>query len=260
MITATEMQKVKHVQASTPIYFTNEHGRFKMLNGNRQLNEGKINRIIREISEGNDMLRYYPIQVKESGDRLEILDGQHRFFICRKLNRPVFYILVKEEKSMADIAKINSNVEKWKNSDFIYCYSQQGNEHYKRLQEFVDTYNINIGTSINLLQTGHPGNDGSGSNNRHEFAHGLFTCNFLKEAIELAEHCKKFQPFEYWRDRGFIIAVHKIKEAGLVSLDELLVNCKKYPELLMKQHSPKEYIYMLEQVYNSRKQKRVVII
>lgn len=251
---------MKHVQASTEVFFTNEHARFKMLNGNRQLNEGKINRIIREINEGNDMLRYYPIQVKENGDRLEILDGQHRFFICRKLNRPVFYILVKEEKSMADIAKINSNVEKWKNSDFIYCYSQQGNKNYEQLQAFIDDYGINIGTSSKLLQFGKPGSDGSSDSNKEEFAKGLFVCNYLAEARELANECKAFEPFEWWRDRGFIIAIHKIKEAGLVSLDELRAACKKYPELMVKQHTYKEYTYMLEQVFNTRKQKRVVIV
>lgn len=251
---------MKHTEASTLIFFTNEHARFKMLDGNRQLNNGKINRIIREINEGNDMLRYYPIQCKENKDRLEILDGQHRFFICRKLNRPVFYILVKEDKSMADIAKVNSNVEKWKNSDFIYCYVQQGNEHYKNLQDFVEKYGINIGTSIKLLRYGFPGNEGSSDISKDEFVQGLFTCNFLNEAIQLAEDCKKFQPFDCWKDRGFVIAIYKIKKAGLVSLDELIASCKKYPELMAKQLSYKEYIYMLEQVYNSRKQKRVVII
>lgn len=251
---------MKHTEASLPIFFTTEHARFKMLNGNRKLNEGKINRIIREINDGNDMLRYYPIQVKENGDRLEILDGQHRFFICRKLKRPVFYILIKEEKSMADIAKVNSNVEKWKNSDFIYCYSQQDNKNYQQLQTFVEQYGINIGTSIKLLQLGQPGNEGSNGRVKDDFVQGLFTCNFLKEATELAEDCKAFQPFEFWKDRGFVIAVHKIKQANLVSLDELRASCKKYPELMSKQLSYKEYIYMLEQVFNSRKQKRVVII
>ena len=251
---------MKHLEASTPIFFTNEHARFKMLNGNRQLNNGKINRIIKEINKGNDMLRYYPIQVKENGDRLEILDGQHRFFICRKLKRAVFYILVNEEKSMADIAKVNSNVEKWKPSDFVFCYVQQGNIHYQQLADFIDTYGINIGTSTKLLQHGHPGTEGSFNKGSDEFVQGLFTSNFLEAATALAENCKAFLPFQYWKDRSFIVAIHKIKKAALVPFAELVVACQKYPELMDKHHSYKEYIYMLEQVYNSRKQKRVVIV
>jgi hypothetical protein len=79
-----------HTEASLQIFFTNEYSRFRMINGNRQLNEAKINRIIKEISNGNDMRKYYPIQVKENGDRLDILDGQHRFYIARHFKSPVF--------------------------------------------------------------------------------------------------------------------------------------------------------------------------
>lgn len=92
-----------------------------MINGNwpkRQKNQQDHWRDI----EWHDMLRYYPGQVKENNQRLEIMDGQHSFWISRKLGRPVYYILVTEEKSMQEIAKINSNVEKWKGEDFSNCY------------------------------------------------------------------------------------------------------------------------------------------
>ena len=102
---------MQHTEASIKLYFTREYARFRMVNGNRQLNDRKINRIMREMADGNDMMRYYPIQVQENKDRLDILDGQHRFWICRHLKRPVYYILVSEEKTMPQIAKVNSNVE-----------------------------------------------------------------------------------------------------------------------------------------------------
>ena len=135
---------MQHTEASVQIHFTNEYARFNMINGNRQLNERKINKIIKEIDNGNDMLRYYPIQVKENKERLDILDGQHRFWISKKLGRPVFYILVQEEKSMPDIAKINSNVEKWKNDDYINCYVQHGIEDYTILRDFFEKYNVSL--------------------------------------------------------------------------------------------------------------------
>lgn len=251
---------MQHTESSMPVYFTSEYARFKMLDGNRQLNEGKINRIIKSITNGNDMLRYYPIQVKENKTRLEILDGQHRYFICRRLKKPVYYIIVQEEKSMADIARVNTNVEKWSNKNFIYCYAQQGNINYQQLQDFYNQYEINVGTSINLLSYGQPGTEGTNRTTKEQFEDGLFECKFLQTATELADSCKLFAPFPYWRDRGFVIAIYKIKKAGLVEIPDLVASAKKYPELLDKQNSYKDYIYCLEQLFNARKQKRTVII
>ena len=91
---------MKHVPSSIIINFSTDYSKFRMINGNRMLNNSKINRIIEQIKSGNNMLRYYPIQVQENGDRLDILDGQHRFYICRKLQCPVHYILVNEQKSL----------------------------------------------------------------------------------------------------------------------------------------------------------------
>lgn len=118
-----------HHVSTVQVFMTEEYNNFSMINGNRPLNERKIKRIISEIESGNDMLKYSPIQVRVCDDKLMILDGQHRFFISKKLNRPVYYILVLEDKTMQDIAKINSNVEKWTDENFINCYLTTGNKN-----------------------------------------------------------------------------------------------------------------------------------
>lgn len=248
---------MNHIEASLQIFFTTDYARFKMIEGNRQLNEAKIKKIINAIEDGNDMLRYYPIQVIEKKNRLEILDGQHRFYICRKLQVPVFYIMVKEDKKMTEIARVNSAVEKWKNSDFINCYVQQGNKQYETLQNFMDTYGFNVGVSVKLLSKAAP--DSSGESGKESFEHGLFEVKHLEAAEELAKLCHSFTGFQFIKDRGFIAAIHRVKAAKLVSIDELIAAHKKYPELLMKHSTAKEYIYNLEQLYNHRKQKRTVI-
>lgn len=249
---------LNHTEATLKIFFTTEYSRFNMINGNRQLNDGRIKKIMREIAEGNDMLKYYPIQVKENGHRLDILDGQHRFYICKKLKRPVFYILITEQKTLPEIAKINSNVEKWKDADFINCYVQNDNENYKTLQNYLDTYGISVGSSLSLLALGTP------KSNTHDalkekFHHGQFEVKFSEYANELAEDCKRYAPF-FWRDRNFVSAIHKIKKAGLIDIAEVLEAFRKRPELLLHQSGIKEYVYNLEQIVNVKKQIRIVIV
>ena len=79
---------LQHYTSTISVFQTTEYKNFTMINGNRALNQNKIKRIIAEILGGNDMLQYYPIQVRVVDDKLSILDGQHRFFICKKLKKP----------------------------------------------------------------------------------------------------------------------------------------------------------------------------
>ncbi|MBK7885160.1 MAG: hypothetical protein IPJ81_16255 [Chitinophagaceae bacterium] len=250
---------LKHNSSTIVVFQSKEYNNFEMVNGNRALNQKKISRIIKEIESGNDMLSYYPIQVRVENEKLKILDGQHRYFISKKLKRPIYYILVTENKSMSDIAKVNSNVEKWKAQDFINCYIQQKNNDYNKLQEFLDMYKINIGTTLRLLTNGNPGTEGSSPELTKIFEHGLLKITHWDEAIEIANDCKRFEKFLYWRDRAFIIAIYRIKKAALISIDDLVSNFNKRPEMLVKQVSQKDYIYNLEQLVNVGKQKRIVI-
>ena len=251
---------MEHKESSLQINFTNEYARFRMINGNRQLNEGKIKKIIKEITSGNDMLKYYPIQVRENGDRLDILDGQHRFFICRKLKRPVFYILVAEERSMPEIAKVNSNVEKWKSTDFINCYVANNNGNYKIIQKLQDEYKVGLTVLLKMLESGNPGAEGSHPNTMEDFRNGEFVVMHQSETVELIECCKEFSPFSAWKSRAFIIAIHRIRKAGLVPLSDLVSAYKKRPEFLTEQANYKSYVSILEQMLNVGKQKRIVIL
>jgi len=250
---------IKHNTSSVIVFQTIEYKNFTMINGNRGLNENKIKKIIKEIEGGNNMLPYYPIQVRVVGEKMEILDGQHRFFICKKLKVPVHYILVTESKSMSDIAKVNSNVEKWKPQDFINCYIQQGNDDYKKLQSFIESYKISVGVSLRLLSNGTPGVQGSDTPLMEKFEHGLFKVTYWDAAVEIAELCKLFSVSELFRDRSFIIAIYRIKIAGLITINELAEIFLKQPEMLTRQANYKGYISNLEAIVNKGKQKRIVI-
>lgn len=253
---------ITHQVSTVPVFQTDNYKLFDFIDGNRPLNENKIKRIIKEIESGNDMLKYCPIQIKMNKDntRMKIFDGQHRFFISKKLKRPIYYIIITEEKTMSDIARVNSNVEKWTAKNFVNCYAVQGNKNYIKLKEFIDTYGINFGTSLRLLAFGTPGVEGSNASLNEKFEEGKFEVLKWDEAILIADKCQLFKDFKYWRDRAFVIAIFRIMKAGKVSIADVHEAYNKYPDMLVKNFSYKNYIYNLEQVVNNKKHHRISIL
>ncbi len=251
---------ITHKSSTTVVFQTTDYSLFSFLKGNRAINTKKVDKIIAEIKGGNDMLPYYPIQVRVKDGKLVILDGQHRFFICNKLKRSVHYIIVSEEKSMQDIAKINSNVEKWKHVDFINCYTTAGIHDYAILNEFMQKYGFSLGVCLYLLSEGNPGKaTGSLPELYEEFTNGKFKVTKLDEANAFGDICKQFSAFKNWRSRAFVLAIYRIIKAEKVPIEDVIEVFKRYPGMLKEQATFKDYIMNLEQIMNVGRKIRVVI-
>ena len=247
-----------HHPSAVAVFQTTEYNNFSFVNGNRPLNQTKIKKIKKEIESGNDMLQYYPVQVRVENDKLLILDGQHRFFICTELKRPVYYILVHEAKSMHDIARVNSNTEKWKAFNFINCYQLNGNENYKVIRQFIDEFGFSLG--LNLLKNGNPGSvTGGQADLMNEFENGEFIVKEYDAAVEFGNKCKQFSAFKNWRSRDFLIAISRILIARKIPFEEVVAAYKKTPDELKGQVHFKNYIINLEAIINSGKKNRIII-
>lgn len=254
---------ITHKTSAIIVFQTKDYGLFSMMKGNRPLNQKKIEKIIAEIKGGNNMLPYYPIQVKVEDDKLIILDGQHRFAICTKLKEPVHYIIVAEKKSMLEIAKINSNVEKWKSADFINCYITSGISDYEVLNNYIQNYGFSLGVCLSLLVNGDPGSqNGSVSELHQQFTDGTFKVKTLEQAQELGELFKRFSVFKNWRSRALIIALYRIKKANTADMDDLVDAFNKNPDMLKEHANLKDYIVNLEQIINVNKRttNRIILV
>lgn len=243
---------MKHTPSKVIVYMSKDYRRFRFIEGNRNINQSKVDRTINEINSGNDILDESPVIVTENGKFLDVKDGQHRVLISEELDRPVHYIIKKNELSLYNIAKINSNVEKWTARDFINCYIKAGNNNYKKLKDFHDEYGISIVVSITLLMAGTMKSDGGAKHKLVEqFQQGSFEVKHLKEAKMIAEICKSFEPFEGYTARPFIIAICKILDAEKCDMDLLIQKFKKTPQRLVLKHRWKEYLTLLQEIYNT---------
>jgi hypothetical protein len=240
-----------HINSKIKVFSTSNYKVFKKVDGNRPLNKNKIQKIIKEIQSGNDILDEVPILVKESKGSLEVLDGQHRLDIAQQLKRPVHYIVHKSDMTLHNVAKVNSNVEKWKGIDFINCYTKAGNTNYKQLGEFHKKYGIGIGVTLVLMTFGTQKKDsGIGQLLQHEFETGIFQIKKYKEAVQLAEICKNFEAFQGWNGRGFIVAICKILQADKCDFDVLVKKFNTDTKALVNQANWQGYISNLQSIYN----------
>ena len=71
---------------------TTDYKRFKFLINNRQTARNHINRLKDAITKNPDILSVQPILVNE---KMEIIDGQHRFTAASELGLPIHYTVVK---------------------------------------------------------------------------------------------------------------------------------------------------------------------
>lgn len=251
---------MNHTPSKIKVFKTEDYSLFQNVDGNRPLNKKKIARIVAEIQSGNDILDEVPVLVKEAKSKLHVLDGQHRVQIAKELSRPVHYIIHKEDMSLYKVAKVNSNVEKWSDADFIRCYEKAGNTNYKRIREFHEQYGIAVGLCLTMLASGSVSDGGSSQEkHRQDFETGLFEVKKMKEARMLAELCKNFEAFKAWNTRPFIIAINKLVIADLCNFDVLIKKFSEDPGQLPNQSNWKAYLTSLEAIYNKGNSKRRTI-
>lgn len=250
---------MEHVKSKVLVYLSEDYKLFRMVDGNRPINKTKVNRIINDIKEGNDILAEAPILVKESGRYLDILDGQHRFEVSKKLGRPVHYIVKKDDMNLYAVAKVNSNTEKWKSLDFINAYIKAGNKNYDQILKFHKAYGISITTCLDMLTHGISKRSGGSHELTSSFQQGSFVVKKYKEAVQLAEICKAFEKFSGWNSRAFIKAIAIILEKDMCDFEKLTKKFNSDPEALKDQPNHKGYLSNLEDIYNKNNSKRQTI-
>ena len=126
-------------------YETKEYDKFSFIDGNREISETRVKNLIRSIKEVN-LLPYKPILVTHN---YKIIDGQHRFMACCKLNEPIYYIflddIVDEDKA---IQKLNINQRSWRQEDYMNNYCVKGLERYINLRNFIKKYNMTLSNAM----------------------------------------------------------------------------------------------------------------
>ncbi len=128
---------------------TIEYEEIKRVNGNRATNLAHIETLKISMSEKQLVV---PAILNE---KMQIIDGQHRFDACIALDIPFYYIVI-EGYGLADVQRMNTNMKNWTMDDFLQTYIElykNGSTEYMgyiRFKDFINKYNIPLPAGIFL--------------------------------------------------------------------------------------------------------------
>lgn len=115
---------------------TSNYDEFVILGDNREIVDGHVKSIRKAFEEKGNITAKQPLLVNE---RMEIIDGQHRFNACKELGLPV-YFTVHEGLTIADARSMNILHRSWKADDFALSYANGGNRQYQKYLELKEDY------------------------------------------------------------------------------------------------------------------------
>lgn len=225
------------------VYTTKEYGNLKLIKGNRPIVQKHVNELVNSMQE-EDLHHLDPITVN---NKMEIIDGQHRFMARTILERPVFYMKVEADVGLPEIQRLNTGTRNWNFYDILHSQCALANKDYILLKQVMETYKLPL--SVTMIMLDPSNNRGKGSH--RDFKAGLYKVKELNQGTARIKMLKEIgQYYAAWKRRYFALAMrtifsneqydHKRMMEKLEYLSRKVVHC---PDTVT-------YIKMMEDIYN----------
>lgn len=128
------------------VYVTANYDKFRFIDGNRDINSLSN---LRKSIKSHGWYRQ-PILVNE---RFEIIEGQHRYSVCKEIGLPIEYI-VQPGLAASDCAPLNTGRTNWRTRNYAHLHAV-GNIDYMYFEELLNQFQFSprvtlvaIGTSL----------------------------------------------------------------------------------------------------------------
>ncbi|MGG7162970.1 ParB N-terminal domain-containing protein [Clostridium ihumii] len=229
------LKNLKNLSSIATIYETYDYEIFDKVNGNRVINPLNYTKLLKSIEEKQLLI---PICVN---DKLQIIDGQHRFEACKTLNKPIqFYI--SDDYTIEDVMRANQVSKNWIRVDFLNLFISRNNENYIEFARILDIYKINI---TDLLKVFAYVQDISLKDLSRDFDKGYF----FSEGKELVENffiaLEDFKLFNKYRTTQFVGAFMKLYFHNSYSHEKMKDRLIKRGSYVKQKGSIAEYLQML---------------
>lgn len=222
---------------------TKDYDLFTFDEGNqKRISNKHVNRLSKSIKE-NDFTHLKPINVFPLGDgRYLIIDGQNRFTACKRLDKHIYYI-VSSDMNISHVQKVHTAQKSHSMNEILDYYEIHGHNDYKVYAMFKRTYGFSHSICLMLL---------SNTINTEKFKLGEFRVNSLTQAQKFADQAKDFKDlnFKQWNSRSFILALLDVFTHPEYDHKRMMHKVALQPRSLVKCSSYRDYVIMLEDIYN----------
>ena len=241
---ASMVKSSNHTQKDTTVNTvmkTNDYSKFGTLEGNRQLNELHLKRLRSSVMTKN-LLFANPILVNE---KFEIIDGQHRFTVCKDLGLPIYYLLV-DSFGLEEVQTLNANGKNWKIEDYIDGYCDMGLSEYCYFKSEMKRTGLSLSVLIALLTF----NNGD---TMIEVKIGKLKLPNKKRGVIISEWIKDWSKWYSGADRRtFVIALVQLYNTKGYNHEKMIQKLQYQSAKIVDCTTSKTYLALLEEVYNFR--------
>jgi hypothetical protein len=242
---------------SKQVQTSNDYAKFKTLIGNRKPNDLHIKRLTSSFKE---RYLFSPIIVNE---KMQIIDGQHRFIAAKELNLPINYLLV-EGYGLEEVQILNTNTSNWKKEDYLKAYCDLGVKAYLQMQQFMLDY-PDFGVAIaEMILTDKVNGENKlliidKVNMRMQgFQNGELNIPDLTKAYETAEKVLMFKPYYDGYNRATFVRtlITLFKNENYVHA-EMISKLANNPSALTHCANVTQYKFLLEDIFNFRRREKL---
>lgn len=247
---------------------TNDYDKFKFISQNRQPDHVKA--LAQSFKD-----RYVPNAIL-CNEKYEIIDGQNRFLAAKDLGLPIYYYCI-ENLGIYDVASLNSFGKNWAPIDFVNMWAALGKDEYKKILSFCKMYpDISLSSVLMILsdstsaQQGVVGSDKyvnkRGINSRkNKLKSGDFEIKDLNHAHFVARSIMQYKSLirpgvQIYKQCAFISALIQLLRKSYFDNDEMVRKALRIPSMFYRCVTAKEYILMLENLWNYKRTKKVRFI
>jgi hypothetical protein len=249
------MSKIPKKQFNPIIQTTYNYGQFKIINGNRSVNQAHLKRLKESMSE-NPLVSLILVN-----ERNEIIDGQHRFYASKNLGLPINYVIV-YGYGIKEVQILNVNGLNWKKSDYLDSHVKNKLEAYVKFKKFMTDFpQLNFSTCLKVLSGLRSDKtktiEGLKVMSTH-FEDGTLSIPDLAKSYRLAEMILDFREYyPKFNHNTFIITLLYLFDHPNYVHREMLNKLKIQPKALNKCNNQQQYLILMEDIYNYHRKAKV---
>lgn len=260
-------KKGKYNDVVTQVWITNDYDKFKFISQNREPDHVKA-----LILSFKDRLVPNAILCNE---KFEIIDGQNRFLASKEIGAPIYYYII-NGLGIYDVASLNSYGKNWNTIDYIKMWASLGKEEYKKVLSFNEEFpDLSLQNVVNILGDastravkGHILSDATAEKfkndkMRHgEIKGGTFKIRDIERSRLIARCVMEYKPFarpglQIYKQSAFISALIRLTRDKRFDNSELVRKISLYPSLFYRCTTAKQYVDMLEELFNYKRRVKV---